>query len=158
MTRQNLFKLLLAIVMCELAGIIGSFFTTPAIPIWYASLVKPSFNPPSWLFAPVWTILFLLMGIAFYLIWQKMSTDKSAKLAMIIFVAHLGINILWSVLFFGMKNPLYALIDIAVLWLMIAYLIYAFMAIDKRAAYLLVPYLLWVSFATVLNFTLWQLN
>ena len=158
MTRQNLFKLLLAIVMCELAGIIGSFFTTPAIPIWYASLVKPSFNPPSWLFAPVWTILFLLMGIAFYLIWRKMSTDKSAKLAMIIFVAHLGINILWSVLFFGMKNPLYALIDIAVLWLMIAYLIYAFMAIDKRAAYLLVPYLLWVSFATVLNFTLWQLN
>ena len=119
MTKQNLFKLLLAIVMCELAGIIGSFFTTPAIPIWYASLAKPSFNPPSWLFAPVWTILFLLMGIAFYLIWQKMSVNKNAKIAMVIFIVHLGINILWSILFFGMKNPLYGLIDIVMLWCMI---------------------------------------
>ncbi len=158
MTKQNFFRLLVSVLICELAGIIGSFFTTPAIPAWYASLTKPSFNPPNWLFGPVWTTLFLLMGIAFYLIWQKLAVNKTAKLAMIIFIIHLGFNTLWSILFFGLRNPFYGLIDIAILWLMIVYLIYAFMAIDKRAAYLLVPYLLWVSFATVLNFAIWQLN
>ena len=158
MQKQNLFKLLVAIIICQLAGLLGSLFTTPAIDTWYAEINKPSFNPPNWLFGPVWIILFLLMGIALYLVWQKGLDKPVNKLAFWLFIAHLFFNTLWSIVFFGQKNIGLALLDISFLWLFIIYLIFSFCNIDKRAAYLLVPYFLWVSFATLLNYSIWQLN
>lgn len=154
----NIVKLAVAIIICELAGIIGSLFTAPKIATWYSALNKPSFNPPSWIFGPVWTALFFLMGVAAYFIWEKLASDKRARGALVIFGVQLALNILWSVLFFGMKNPLYALIEIIVLWVAILASIIAFNKIDKKAAYLLLPYILWVSFAAFLNFSIWRLN
>ena len=142
-------KLVLAIVACELAGAVGSIFTTPAISTWYASLVKPSFNPPNWIFFPVWTILFALMGIALYLAWPK---------GKLIFGAQLLLNILWSVLFFGLHSPLLAFIEIILLWIAILSTIIVFYRTSKQDAYLLVPYILWVSFAAVLNLFIVILN
>jgi tryptophan-rich sensory protein len=156
--KQNWFRLVSAIVICEAAGIIGSVFTTPAIDGWYSGLLKPSFNPPSWIFAPVWTTLFVLMGISLYLIWQKGLEKRENKLAFWLFIIHLGFNTLWSILFFGLKNPGWAFLEIVILWLFIVYLVLDFCNIDKKAAYLLLPYLLWVSFASVLNYSIWQLN
>jgi len=151
-------KYIVSIIVCLAAGFIGSFFTSPAIEGWYASVVKPSFNPPNWIFGPVWTTLFILMGIAAALIWSRGWDDKAVKIALVLFIVHLVFNVLWSVFFFGMQNPGLAFIEIIILWLMIAALIYLFYQIDHRAAYLLIPYILWVSFAAVLNFTIWQLN
>ena len=155
---NKILKIIISIIICQLAGVIGAFFTTPNIDTWYASLIKPSFNPPSWIFGPVWTLLFLLMGIAFYLIWQKVDKNKLAKFAMIFFVVHLAFNTLWSILFFGLQNPGLAFIEIIILLAMIILLIEKFSKISKQAAWLLVPYLLWVSFASILNYTIWQLN
>lgn len=140
------------------AGWVGSIFTSPAIPTWYASLNKPAFNPPGWLFAPVWTILFILMGIASYLIWLKWNESTLAKAALVLFFVHLIFNVLWSILFFGLQNPGWALVEIAVLWVLILALIIIFYRLDQRAAWLLIPYILWVSFASVLNFAIWRLN
>lgn len=151
-------QIILAIIICEAAGIIGSIATTPAIPTWYAGLQKPSFNPPSWLFGPVWITLYALMGIALFLVWKKRKENKLAKPAIILFSAHLVLNAIWSILFFGLQNPFWALIDIAILWLIIIILIGLFWQIKKPAAYLLLPYLVWVSFATILNFAIWRLN
>jgi tryptophan-rich sensory protein len=164
-----------------MAGAIGLFFTAPAINTWYARLLKPSFNPPDWIFAPVWTILFLLMGISLYLVWEKnwavgASEDKeerkawnpiSTKLwrgewreenAICIFFIQLGLNILWTVIFFGLKSFDIAFIEILMLWFAILYTIINFYRISKLAGYLLMPYILWVSFASVLNLFIWWLN
>lgn len=149
--------LILAIVICQLAGILGSFFTTPAIPTWYVSLNKPTFSPPNWVFGPVWTILYTLMGIAVYKIWIK-KDNKGRDFAVKIFAVHLFLNFLWSVIFFGAKNLGLAFFEISVLWVVIIYLIKLFAKIDKLAAILLVPYLLWVSFAAILNLSVWTLN
>ena len=146
------------IFISQAAGLVGSFFTSPAIPTWYATLNKPSFNPPSWLFGPVWITLYTLMGLAAWLVWQKWGESTLAKGAVILFLVHLVFNSLWSILFFGLQNPGLAFIEIIILWLMILALIIIFYRIDKRAAYLLVPYILWVSFAAVLNFSIWRLN
>lgn len=154
----NISKLIASILICEAAGVAGSIFTTPKISTWYASLNKPSFNPPSWIFGPVWTALFLLMGIALYFVWEAAAKNKKAKEAAAIFGIQLALNILWSYLFFGLQNPFYALIEIFVLWLAILAAIIAFNKIDKKAAYLLLPYILWVSFAAFLNFSLWKMN
>lgn len=151
-------KYLISIIICLGAGFVGSFFTSSAIDNWYAEIIKPVFNPPNWIFAPMWTILYILMGIAAAIIWSKGFDNKAVKIALLIFVVHLVLNILWSVFFFGMQNPALAFVSIVVLWLMIALLIYLFYQIDHRAGYLLVPYILWVSFAAVLNFSIWQLN
>jgi translocator protein len=151
-------KLIISIVICQLAGVIGAFFTSPNISGWYAGLVKPAFNPPSWIFGPVWTTLFLLMGIAFYFIWQKANKNKLVRFAMIFFIVHLVFNTLWSILFFGLQNPGLAFLEIIILLAMIILLVEKFAKIDKRAAWLLVPYLLWVSFASILNYSIWQLN
>ena len=151
MKKWNVRKLVLSILACEGAGIIGSFFTFPSIPTWYASLVKPSFSPPNWLFGPVWTILYLLMGISMYLIWKK---KKSLKL----FLIHLGINTGWSIVFFGLHSIVGGLVVIMMLWSFIFLLIKDFYRIQKAAAYLLMPYLVWVSFASLLNLSLLLLN
>ena len=156
--KQNWFRLVISIIICQSAGIIGSFFTAPAIDAWYKNLIKPVFNPPSWIFGPVWTLLFLLMGISLYIIWQQGLDKKYNKLAFWLFIVHLGFNTLWSILFFGLKNPGLAFLEIIFLFLFIIYLILHFCNIDKKAAYLLFPYLLWVSFAAILNYSIWQLN
>lgn len=150
--------LILSIFLSQLAGFIGAFATSPAIPSWYAQLTKPIFNPPSWIFGPVWTTLYTLMGIALYLIWSKGYRNKKIKEAVQLFLIHLVFNSLWSIVFFGLKNLGMAFVIIIVLWTMIACLIQKFWKIDKRASYLLFPYLAWVSFASLLNFAIWLLN
>lgn len=151
-------KLVISLLLCLSAGTIGSVFTTPAINSWYADLIKPSFNPPNWLFGPVWTGLYILMGISLFLIWRKDLKKKNVRFAFWLFIMHLALNTLWSVIFFGAKNVTLAMFDIFILWLMIAALIYCFYEIDKKAAWLLVPYFFWVSFATLLNYSIWILN
>jgi tryptophan-rich sensory protein len=155
---MKLLKLLAAILLCEAAGIIGSVFTMPAIGTWYASLQKPFFNPPNWLFAPAWAILFALMGIALYLVWEKGFKEKSVKIATKIFGMQLALNVLWSVWFFGLKSPLFAFFEIILLWIIIFATIWQFNKVSKKAAFLLIPYIAWVSFAAALNFAVWLLN
>lgn len=139
-----------------LAGFVGSVFTTPAIPTWYASLNKPVFNPPPWLFAPAWTILYLLMGYAAYIVSQGESKLKATALKY--FWLQLIANFFWSIIFFGLKNPALALLEIIILWIMIYKTKEEFFKISKTAGYLLVPYLLWVSFASILNLSIVLLN
>ncbi|MEO0072978.1 MAG: TspO/MBR family protein [candidate division WOR-3 bacterium] len=155
---KDILKLIASILICELAGVLGSFFTRPNIPTWYNSLVKPSFAPPNWLFAPVWTVLFLLMGISLYLVWKEGFSNPAVRSAMTIFFIHLLVNILWSAVFFGLRFPLGGFFVIVALWFLILLTMIYFGAVSKLAAGLLVPYLLWVSFASVLNFMLYKLN
>jgi len=152
----NRIKLIFSIAVCEMAGVVGSFFTAPAVISWYAYLNKPSFSPPSWLFAPAWIALYLLMGVALYLIWKR--GLKENKEAIEIFFLQLALNVLWSVIFFGLRSPGLAFFEILILWVAIMYAILSFHQIDRKAAYLLVPYIVWVSFAAVLNFFVWRLN
>jgi translocator protein len=150
--------ILVFIVICELAGIVGSIFTTPSIPGWYAGLVKPPFNPPGWVFAPVWTILYAMMGLAAYLVYEKGPRRPEVRKALAVFAGQLVLNALWSIVFFGARQILGAAIVIILLWMMILVTIRLFSRISKTAAYLLIPYLLWVSFASVLNISLYILN
>jgi tryptophan-rich sensory protein len=151
-------KLILSILISQLAGLIGAVFTSTSIPTWYATIVKPSFNPPSWVFGPVWTTLYTLIGISLYLVIKDGIDSKEKKTAVIVFSVHLVLNSLWSILFFGMKNPFLAFLEIILLWGMIVYTMFLFKRIDQKTVYLLTPYLLWVSFATILNFSIWRLN
>lgn len=146
-----------SIIVSQLAGLIGSAATTPAIPTWYAGLTKPFFNPPNWLFGPVWLTLYTLMGIALYLVWSKKPTKKTI-FAKNLFLLHLVVNALWSLVFFGLKKLGLAFAIIVVLWLMIATLIRLFCPIDGKTKWMLFPYLLWVTFASLLNYSIWQLN
>lgn len=148
---KNIPLLVLSIGLCLGAGVLGSFFTFSAIPDWYAALNKPSFSPPNWIFGPVWTTLYIMMGISLYLVWQK-------KKVPLVFWAQLFLNAIWSIIFFGMKNPGLALIDIIALWITIVLTIKSFSKISKPAGYLLIPYLLWVSFAAILNLSIVLLN
>ncbi len=154
----NILKLAVSIVVCQCAGIIGSVFTTPAIPTWYAALQKPAFTPPSWLFAPAWITLYLLMGIAAFFVWRVGLDNRRARVALFIFLIQLVLNALWSVVFFGMQSPLYGVIVIIILWVTILATIISFTRTSRLAAWLLVPYILWVSFASVLNISIWMLN
>lgn len=154
----DVIKLIVSIAICQFAGIIGSLFTTPAIASWYASLKKPSITPPNWVFSPVWITLFLLMGIALFLVWRKGLQEKGVKIAVLIFVIQLIFNVLWSVAFFGFKSPIAGFIIILILWAAIIMTILSFFKLSKFAGILLVPYILWVSFAAVLNFLLFWLN
>ena len=151
-------KLFASIILPQAAGLIGSLATIPAITSWYKTLVKPPFNPPNWLFGPVWTILYILMGVALYLVWDKGLKKKGVREAFWLFIAHLAVNAGWSVVFFGLHTLLGGLIVLIALWVLIAVLIKKFYAIDKSAAYLLVPYMVWVTFAGILNTALWLLN
>lgn len=155
---KNILKLIVAVLIAELAGIIGSFFTTPSISSWYASLARPALNPPSWVFAPVWTTLFALMGIAAFLVWKKGFEQKGVKIALRIFVYQLILNTSWSIIFFGEHKPGLAFLDLVLLWLAIIATIFYFSKVSKAAAWLLAPYILWVTFAGYLNFSIWQLN
>jgi benzodiazapine receptor len=154
---QRAKRLVISLAIPQLAGFLGALFTAPAIPSWYAGLNKPWFVPPNWLFAPAWTTLFLLMGLALFLVWEKKGSMKLDS-DYLPFWIQLGLNVLWSVLFFGMQNPLLGLAEIAVLWAAILVNIVVFRRISKNAGYLLVPYLGWVSFASALNYYVWALN
>jgi benzodiazapine receptor len=158
MKKTNIVKLLLSIAACQAAGLIGSVFTAPAITGWYAALVKPAFNPPGWIFGPVWTLLYALMGISLYLVWKQGIDQKRIKQGVIIFIIHLAFNTSWSIVFFGLKNPAWAFANIIILWLMIGLVAWRFWEIRKISVYLLLPYWAWVTFAAVLNFYLWRLN
>ncbi len=151
-------KLFLAIIICEGVGLIGSIFTFNSVNIWYMTLNKPFFNPPSWLFGPVWTTLYFLMGVAAFLVWKKGLKNKKIKRALTYFSIQLFLNFLWSLLFFGLHNPLLGLLDIGLLLISIILTIIIFYKISKAASYLLILYLLWVSFATLLNFFIVLLN
>lgn len=151
-------KLVIAIIGCELVGIVSTPFTISAIPTWYASLNKPVFSPPNWVFGPVWTTLYFLMGVALYLVWREGIKKKKVKKAVTFFLIQLALNFIWSPLFFGMQNLFLGLVDIIALLVFLIITIVAFYRISKIAAYLLIPYLLWVSFATILNFSLLLLN
>ncbi len=155
---KNATKLIISILICELAGAIGSFFTAPAIGDWYYFLNKPPLNPPNCVFAPVWTILFLLMGVSLYLIWKQGLKNRENKNAVFVFAIQLVLNVFWSVIFFGLKAPGLAFTEIIILWLAILITIIKFFKLSKPAAYLLLPYILWVSFAAVLNFSIWIIN
>lgn len=144
------------VVACQLAGLIGIPFNERAIDTWYDQLAKPSFNPPSWVFGPVWTTLYLLMAVAAWLVWR--SDDRRRRTALTLFAAQLVLNAIWSPLFFGARLPGWALAEIVLLWLAVAATASWFWSIDRRAGALLVPYLAWVSFATVLNAEIVRLN
>lgn len=150
-------KLYLSIIFCHLAGVIGSLATGRSVGTWYTTLVKPSFTPPGWLFGPVWLLLYTFMGIALYLIWNSKPTPKRHD-ALVLFTIHLVLNALWSILFFGLGNLVGGLVDIVLMWFTIIYLIKYFKAIDKHAAWLMVPYLFWVTFALILNWGIVVLN
>ena len=158
MKLKNILRLIIAIVFCNLAGFIGSFFTLTSIGSWYSTIDKPVFNPPNWIFGPVWTLLFILMGISLYFIWEAGLKKKNVKLPLLFFGVQLILNIFWSVFFFGLQNPLLAFIEIVILWIFILLTIISFSKVSRTAAYLLIPYILWVSFAAALNFSIFLLN
>lgn len=158
MKLRELFGVAIAILVCETAGIIGSIFTASSVATWYATLAKPALNPPAWVFGPVWTTLYALMGIAAFLVWRKGLEHRDVKIALGIFAVQLVLNTLWSVIFFGLHSPGGALVEIVFLWLAILATIISFARISKPAAWLLIPYVAWVGFAAYLNFTIWMLN
>ena len=158
MALTKIIKFSFSMIICFAAAGLGSLFTFSSIPTWYASLDKPFFNPPNWIFSPVWTLLYFLMGISLYLILLNGWQDREAKRGIILFFAQLLLNVAWSFLFFFLHNPAIAFIIIILLWIMIFLSIFQFLKINKLASYLLIPYLLWVSFASILNFSIWQLN
>jgi translocator protein len=151
---KNIIKFIISITIPLLAGFIGSYFTTPAITGWYSELIKPDLNPPNWIFAPVWTALYILMGISFFLIWKK----GKHYLEMSVFGVQIILNTTWSIFFFGFQRLDIAFVNIVLLWIMIFLTMLLFSRISKIAMYLLIPYILWVSFAGYLNFTIWILN
>jgi tryptophan-rich sensory protein len=158
MKPRDILKLVVSIIACQCAGIIGSIFTRGAIPTWYVTLEKPAFNPPNWLFAPVWTLLYIMMGIAAFLVWRKGLENRQVRIALIVFLVQLVLNALWSVVFFGLESPLYGLIVIAALWVAILFTVLKFFRISLAASVLMWPYMLWVTFAAVLNVSIWLLN
>lgn len=156
--RTELLKLAASIIICQLAGVIGSFFTSPKIDTWYAELSKPFFNPPSSVFAPVWTIIFILMGISVYLVWRRGIDYPGVRPAMIIFSLHLVLNVAWSAVFFGAESLIGGFVVIIFLWFSIFVTMIRFYDISKKAGLLFIPYILWVTFAAILNLWIWYLN
>jgi len=154
---NKLLKLLASIVFCEGVGLLGAVFTIPSITTWYLYLNKPIFNPPNWIFGPVWTMLYLLMGVSLFLLLEK-QLKKQKNFLVALFSIQLFLNFLWSVVFFGWHFPVWALVDIMLLWLSIALLIVDFWKFSKQASLMLIPYLLWVSFASILNLSIVILN
>ena len=155
---RNIGKLIVSILACQAVGAMGAVFTAGSVNTWYAGLSKPSFNPPDWLFAPVWTLLYILMGIAAFFVWRKGTQNRPVKIALIVFLVQLILNVLWLVVFFGLESPLSGLIVIVVLWVALLVTVLRFFKISRVASILLWPYLLWVTFAAVLNGSIWLLN
>jgi len=155
---NNTAKLFLSVIVCELVGFLGTPFTTAAIPTWYAALNKPFFSPPNWIFGPVWTSLYFLMGVSFFLIWKQKKQTKKVQLAQIYFLIQLALNFIWTPIFFGLRSPELGLVVIIAMWMFILITMRKFYSLSRWARYLLIPYLLWVSFATMLNAAIVVLN
>lgn len=151
-------KLFISIIACQGIGFLGSVFTLQSIYNWYNTLTKPAFSPPNWVFGPVWTTLYILMGVAMYRVWQKGYNRKSVRQAINLFLIHLAVNVGWSFVFFGLQSILGGMVVLIILWGFIITIVREFYRIDRTAGYLLIPYLVWVSFAGILNFTLLTLN
>src|SRR3989338_2115424 len=155
---KNPFKFIVSVFTCEAVGLLGIPFTLTSVQTWYTTLNKPSFSLPNWIFGPVWTMLYFMMGVSAYLVWVKGLENKKVRVALTLFLLQLFLNFFWSILFFGFHSPMLALIDIILLWFAIIFSILKFYSISKNASYLLIPYLLWVSFAFVLNLSIVALN
>ena len=151
-------KLIFSIAVCQAAGIIASIFTRESVGTWYKFINKPSFNPPDWLFGPVWIILYVLMGISLYLVWKKGIGFREVQYSLGIFLIQLVTNSLWSFVFFGSRSIGGGLIVITILWILILFTILSFYKISTISAFILIPYLLWVTYAAILNISIWQLN
>jgi translocator protein len=149
--------LAVSIAICFGAAGIGSLMTTPSIDGWYAALAKPAWTPPSWVFGPVWSVLYLTMAVSAWLVWRQAGFSRGAS-ALNLFGVQLVLNVCWSAIFFGAHRPGLALAEILLLWLVILATIIAFRSLSRTAAWLLAPYLLWMAFAAVLNFSIWRLN
>lgn len=158
--RRPLVSLVFAVVVCIVVGSSGSAFTTMGLVDWYPTLTKPALAPPDWVFGPVWTVLFTLMGVAVWLIWREITgpDGDAARLALVAFAVQFVVNVAWSAAFFGLRSIEAGLVVIAVLWVAIVVTLALFYRVDHRAAVLLVPYLAWVSFAAYLNYAFWALN
>jgi translocator protein len=156
-SRRELFGLCLLVVICLAAGMIGGAVTTPKIASWYAGLAKPAWTPPNWIFGPVWTILYLCMAISAWLVWRK-DVGSTPKAPLVLFGIQLALNVLWSCLFFGLQSPRLAFFELVLLWLAITATTAMFWRRSIVAGVLLLPYLLWVTFAGALNFAVWRLN
>ena len=155
---RELVRLILCIAICQMAGVIGSIFTASSVATWYTTLNKPWFSPPGFVISAVWILLFVLMGISLFLVWRQGISGADSKIALAVFAAQLLVNTLWSYAFFGLQSPLAGVVVIVVLWLLILQTIIRFWPISKDAALLLVPYIIWVSFAGFLNYSIWRLN
>ena len=154
----DIYKFVIAILVCQIAGFIGSILTRSSVSTWYPTLIKPHFTPPDWLFAPVWITLYILIGIAAFLVWRRGFHHQVTKRALALFGVQLILNVLWSFFFFGLKSPLAGLIEIAILGIAIILTIRSFLQVSRTAGLLLIPYFLWVTFATGLNLSIWYLN
>jgi translocator protein len=150
-------KLIISVLLPVAVGATAGFFTASGVKTWYLTIQKPWFNPPNWIFAPVWTALYVVMGIALYLVW-RLPASAQRRTALILFGCQLLVNFLWSFLFFYLHQPGLAFAEIILMWLLILLTIFQFAKLSKPAAWLLVPYITWVSFATILNGTIWWLN
>ena len=155
---NNPIKLVLSLAISVIVGVSGGFFSVNEIPGWYLHLNKPSWNPPNWVFAPVWTSLFVLNGISLFLVWKNSAQARLKKIAIALFFIQLVLNFFWSFFFFHQHAMGWALVEIVILWIFILLTIFAFGKISNLAAWLLVPYICWVSFAVVLNYSIWKLN
>lgn len=154
----KLLQLIASLILPLGVGALAGIATSSAVRDWYPGLAKPAFNPPAWVFGPVWTVLYVLMGITLYLIWREGWHRPEVRVAVILFLAQLGLNGAWSILFFGLHSPALALLDIAALWGFIVATVVASWRVVPLAGVLLLPYLAWVSFAAVLNASIWWLN
>jgi benzodiazapine receptor len=159
----NIFKnkigtYIVSVVAVVAIGFAGTFFTTPSIGTWYAGITKPSFNPPAWVFGPVWTILFVMIGLSLGMVLNSARISKYRSVAIKIFIVQLVLNLAWSYLFFSLHRPDFSAIEILILFGMIGVNIYYASKVHKTAGWLLVPYIVWVGFAAVLNITIWSLN
>jgi tryptophan-rich sensory protein len=155
---SNIFKAVIAISLPLLVGATSGFFTVTGVESWYQTIQKPSWNPPNWIFGPVWSTLYVMMGVALFLVWKEDTSEELKKIAFTLFAIQLGLNFFWSFIFFNQQQPGWALVEIVAMWVFILLTIFAFAQVNKTAAWLLVPYISWVSFATILNYTIWQLN
>lgn len=155
---NNTLKLIIAIAIPVAVGGISGFFTSTGVESWYQTINKPSWNPPGWIFGPVWTTLYIMMGVALFLVWKSNASDVLKRTAITIFAIQLLLNFFWSFIFFDQQQIGWALVEIIVMWVFILLTIFAFANVSKLAAWLLVPYISWVSFATFLNYTIWKLN
>jgi benzodiazapine receptor len=154
MTVRDAWALAAFLVACFLAALVGGRATVASVGSWYPTLVKPAWGPPSWLFGPVWTLLYAMMAVAAWLVWRHAGWNA----ALLLFGVQLLLNVAWSFCFFAWRSPLAGLVDIVALWFAILATVLCFLRIDRVAGWLMIPYLAWVTFATALNFAIWRLN